>query len=515
MTPELSVVNTLNNSSRFASPCCAAHSALLPVRDENFQIKNLFIYKQPSHRCQILQISKVSPKPHSCAPPPIMTSDTLTMSKLGQEQLLTETLLNHLISKDIATPLPHDSNALTLQSHKMIESALTSRLSSTESEDSFFVCDLGEIKRLYQSWRIHLPRVKPFYAVKCNPNQEILKTLRDLGLGFDCASRSEIDTVLSLDVSPERILYANPCKASSFIKHASEVGVLKSTFDNSDELYKIKRFHPNSELFIRIATDDESAQCRLSTKYGCHLDQVDSLLQTVKELELNLVGVAFHVGSGASDYNSLYKAIRDSKYVFNRVEEMGLPSLKVLDVGGGFQYHSFVQAAEVVNYSLQEFFPREAFSELQVIAEPGRYFVSTALTLATNVIAKRRPNNDNTSSMIYVNDGVYGNLNCILFDHQVPTPKILFHSNSYHYNSATSSDHCIPDKIENKISMWGPTCDGLDCIKNNYYLKYDLDVGDWIYFPNLGAYTSTAATQFNGFQQFSDFIYIDSEAAYN
>lgn len=238
------------------------------------------------------------------------------------------------------------------------------------------------------------------------------------------------------------------------------------------------------------------------------MERVDSLLECIKTLGLNLVGVSFHVGSGASDFSSLYKAVRDARIVFDKaVNDYGLPELKTLDVGGGFQLESFKESSAVLRLALDEYFPES--SKVDIIAEPGRYLVASAFTLSANVIAKRKLNE--AESMIYVNDGVYGNMNCILFDHQEPTPRTLWHDNNYHYDDFDSTSPNPITTCPYKVSMWGPTCDGLDCITKEYYMKHDLVVGDWLYFPRLGAYTSSAATPFNGFDQTADIIYINSE----
>lgn len=406
--------------------------------------------------------------------------------------------------------VPHE------QAHDLIFNALKERIDAINEEtcepgdeNSFFVCDLGEIRRLYKNWQTQLPGIQPFYAVKCNPDMQMLREMASLGANFDCASKAEIEKVLSLGVSPERIIYANPCKASSFIRYAAKNKVLKSTFDNVEELHKIKKYHPESQLLLRISTDDSTAQCRLSTKYGCEMENVGMLLEAVKKLGLNLVGVSFHVGSGASDFTALHQAVRDARTVFDQARDaFGLPELKILDVGGGFQFESFNESSFVLKESIKQFFPRDTFEDLRIIAEPGRYFAATAFTLAANVIGKRTLSA--RESMIYINDGVYGNMNCILFDHQEPTPRTLFHNNEFHYHdNDSSSKHSSPSK--HKVSIWGPTCDGLDCITKEYYIKYDLVAGDWLYFPNLGAYTSSAATPFNGFEQTVDTIYINSQ----
>lgn len=431
-----------------------------------------------------------------------------SLKKVDTTESFLEKFLEDLKNDVDISRLPHE------QAHAQIFQALRQRVDMISNEtcapgeeNSFFVCDMGEIERLYKNWKVELPRVQPFYAVKCNPDLKIINKLASLGANFDCASKLEIDKVLSTGVSADRIIYANPCKAASFIRYAANNNVLKSTFDNVEELHKIKKFHPGSELFLRIATDDSTAQCRLSTKYGCEMERVDSLLACVKELGLNLVGVSFHVGSGASDFSSLYKATRDARIVFDKAtKDYGLPPLKVLDVGGGFQLESFKEASAVLRLALEEYFP--VSSNVEIIAEPGRYLVASAFTLAANVIAKRKLND--VESMIYINDGVYGNMNCILFDHQEPTPRTLWHRENFHYDDFESACPQPKETCPYKVSMWGPTCDGLDCITKEYYMKHDLVVGDWLYFPNLGAYTSSAATPFNGFDQTADIIYINS-----
>ncbi|KAK5780564.1 ornithine decarboxylase SPE1 PWA37_003202 [Arxiozyma heterogenica] len=412
----------------------------------------------------------------------------------------------------------HDPNLHTLphqSDHIGIFNTLKQRINSINDdtcspgeENSFFVCDMKELRNLYKNWKVELPRVQPHYAVKCNPQPELLKVLASLGVNFDCASKREIDTILKLGIEPHRIIYANPCKVGSHIRYAQQNGVEMTTFDNAEELHKIKKFHPSAKLFLRIATDDTTAQCRLSTKFGAHLSAIPELLQTVKDLELNLVGVSFHVGSGASDFSSLYKATRDARWVFDiAVNEFGLPPLKTLDVGGGFQLTSFQESSKVLRLSLDEFFPENC--GVNIIAEPGRYFAETTLTLATHIIAKRKIDND--QAMIYINDGVYGNLNCILFDHQEPTPRILYSNNKFHYDDFNSTSAVPTPSHPYKVSIWGPTCDGLDCITKEYYMRHDLVVGDWLYFPNLGAYTSSAATPFNGFDQHVDTIIINED----
>lgn len=401
-------------------------------------------------------------------------------------------------------------------SSTLIGSALSDHVSSIDheicepgEEDSFFVCDLGEVQRSYQYWKSKLPLVQPFYAVKCNTNIEVLKLLAQLGANFDCASKSEFDTILSLGISSDRIIYANPCKTNSFIRSSLKVGISLTTVDNEAELRKMKKYHPTCGILIRIATDDETAQCRLSTKFGCSLrTAIEDLLPLAKSLNLNIEGVAFHVGSGAKDFDSIRKAILDSKTIFKVGSDLGF-NMKTLDIGGGFERSTFEESSAMVKISLDEFFPQEYVENygINVIAEPGRFMVADSFTLATHVIA-RRDLADGTA-MIYTNDGVYGNMNCILFDHQHPLAHVLT-SKGKNYYGREKTDSQVKIKDSYTFSIWGPTCDGLDCISSNTTLSWDVDVGDWLYFPNLGAYTLAASTSFNGFKAEAEVIYVRS-----
>jgi ornithine decarboxylase len=319
--------------------------------------------------------------------------------------------------------------------------------------------------------------------------------MANLGTGFDCASQAEIELVLNLGVDPSRIIYAQPCKTKSYIRYAAEHGVKLMTFDNTDELYKIKAAFPEAELVLRILTDDSASLCRLSAKFGASLDHTEKLLNLAKALDLNVVGVSFHVGSGASDPESFVKAVQDARTVFDQATINGF-ELKLLDVGGGFEDGTFELFAGVLKVALEEYLP----PHIRVISEPGRYYVANAFTLAANVIARRDVWDELTGEqayMLYLNDGAYGNFSNIIFDHQHPTAKVL-------HSAAGVQQPTI-------YSIWGPTCDGIDLITERCNLPALLDVGDWLSFENMGAYTKCSATRFNGFTDKHEVIYTSSE----
>ncbi|KAI1477987.1 pyridoxal-dependent decarboxylase [Daldinia eschscholtzii] len=439
----------------------------------------------------------------------------MVMATAAVERLAPYHFDNHILRKNFFFDQHHQNNGAVI-AKQLIGDALRQRVENIDhescepgDEDTFFVGDLGEVYRQHMRWKKNLPRVKPFYAVKCNPDPKVIQLLAGLGTGFDCASKSEIEQVLNMGVDPARIIYAQPCKTNSYVRYVANRGVKQMTFDNADELRKIAKLFPDAELFLRILTDDSSSLCRLSLKFGASLDSTDELLALAKELGLNVVGVSFHVGSGASDPLAFLKAVRDADVVFKQAYAHGF-DLHTLDVGGGFSGDTFEDMARVLRDALDEYFP----PHINIIAEPGRYYVSSAFTLACNIIARRTiddPTTGKTSYMAYINDGLYGNFSSIMFDHQNPVAKVLRAGNRTYYNTILADN--LPEGVGAGIeySIWGPTCDGIDRITESIHFPHELNVGDWLYFEDMGAYTKCSATKFNGFSDSHDVIYVCSE----
>nr|XP_046272558.1 ornithine decarboxylase-like isoform X2 [Scatophagus argus] len=372
-------------------------------------------------------------------------------------------------------------------------------LGSKDSEEPFFVANLDSLLQRHLRWINNLPRVKPFYAVKCNNMPAFLRMLSALGTGFDCASKSEIQLALSLGVTPDKIIYAHTTKPLSHIKYACTHGVNMMTFDSEDELLKISRCHAKAKLVLRIAVDDSKSIVRLSSKFGARLETVDKLLERAGELALEVIGVSFHVGSGCIGSLAFKQAIADARHVFDKADLLGF-QMSLLDIGGGFPGRDnfetkFEEFAEVINGALDEHFPPD--SGVQVIAEPGRYYVESAFTLAANVIAKKVVKKDkdehsdgegspDTVMMYYLNDGVYGSLSCLIND---PTHTEV---EPYLHRAVESSEQRY------RSIIWGPTCHSGDKVTDNYWIP-ELQMGDWLLFDNMGAYSVSFCTDFNGF----------------
>jgi diaminopimelate decarboxylase len=321
--------------------------------------------------------------------------------------------------------------------------------------DAFYVVDLAEVARKHSEWMKELGgRVRPYYAVKCNDDPKIVATLASLGAGFDCASRGEMSMVLGLGVPASDIIFAHPAKQPSHITYAQTKGVTRMTFDNADELRKIAATYPGAEVVLRILTDDSASVCRLGLKFGAPLSEVKPLLELAKELNLTVAGISYHVGSGNGKAESFGDAVRDARAAFNIAESLGM-KLRLLDIGGGFpgselgaapgaerlsqsaadatnpysKHPTFRVIASHVRAALDKHFPDGC--GVEIIAEPGRFFVKSSHVLAVNVVGKRLTMDEATNDGVtrrynyYVNDGLYGSFNCIMYDHVTCAPSLL------------------------------------------------------------------------------------------
>ena len=337
------------------------------------------------------------------------------------------------------------------------------------------------LKKQYERFVRHLPNVAPYYAIKANPDPEVIKTFIRLGTGFDVASAAEMNRVLDLGASPEKIIFANTIKSNEDIAAAYKRKVKFMTFDNEPELYKIAKHCPGAKVLVRIKVDNVGSTVELSLKFGADPDQAIFLLKKSKSLGLSPAGVAFHVGSQCINVENYLQALDISSVIFEEAKQVGL-DLDLLDIGGGFpikhfdsdDHISFKDIAKTIRKKMRRLFDKK----VKFIAEPGRFFVGPAGTLVTQVIGRTFRNNKN---YYYLNDGVYADFSGIVFDHC-----------RYEFKSLRRGQKFLS-------TLAGPTCDSFDTISLNEDLP-EMEVGNVVYVKNIGAYScASAVPAFNGF----------------
>ena len=362
---------------------------------------------------------------------------------------------------------------------------------SSDLETPHIVINLHTIRKNYLKLKDSFPYARIYYAMKANPGEPVLKMLAAEGSNFDIASRYELDQILALGVSPDRLSYGNTIKKAKDIKYFYDKGVRMFATDSKDDLKNIAKYAPAARVYVRILLESSTtADWPLSRKFGCHPDMAYDLLVQARDSGLTPYGISFHVGSQQRDIGQWNDAIAKTKYLFNSLEEEEDIKLSMINMGGGFPA-SYVEptndlkeyASEITRY-LQDDFGEEI---PEIILEPGRSLVADSGILTSEVVLISRKNNTALCRWVYCDTGKFNGL-------------IETLDESIKYPIVTTKDK--PGCKESEVILAGPTCDSMDIMyeDSKYKLPTDLKQGDKLYFLTTGAYTSTYASRcFNGF----------------
>ena len=349
------------------------------------------------------------------------------------------------------------------------------------------VIDHEIIRRNYAEFRKHLPKVQGYYAVKANPAPEIIRTLYKAGASFDVASLPEfmlayrqikhLPARQRQDFIWDKIVYANPIKPKETLRALNKYKPLV-TFDNRAELHKIKQYAPQAGLVVRLRVPNTGSMVELSSKFGCDPGEAVDLITEAFRIGLVVEGISFHVGSQCTNFENFVQALNMSAAVMKEAGSRG-HEIKILDIGGGFpvRYNRHVKPfsilAKFINTEIKRLFPKD----IEILAEPGRFFVATAATSIARVVGKAVRDG---KTCYYIDDSVYHTFSGFIFDHC-----------QYHFKAFKKGKTEV-------CAVFGQTCDGLDTISQAEELP-DLEIDDLLYSENIGAYSNASSTWFNGF----------------
>lgn len=349
------------------------------------------------------------------------------------------------------------------------------------ASDPVMFCDLSDVVWKMAFWREHMPRVHPYYAVKCNNDPLLLLTLARLGAGFDCASQAEIESVLGFN---SRLIYAQPVKFVPHLKYAQANGVDLMTFDRASELEKIREFYPAARLLIRIRYDAKDVLFKMGNKFGCDPAEGPALMRMAKAMGLQVVGTSFHVGTGCNDIDSYRLALLECQTLMDYGREVLGFAMSIVDIGGGFhgtRENNFRDIARVINGALEDFFPDPT---LHVMAEPGQFFTTSAFTLFATVQASRFVAGLGCQEYI-INEGVYNTFRSC--------PEIL-----EFLKIEAAGKRGIENEVLIKSIILGQCPDERDFITGAAMLPV-MAVGQVIVFRNMGSYSLAMRSSYGKF----------------
>lgn len=345
---------------------------------------------------------------------------------------------------------------------------------------------------------VHAFPGETMFAVKTNPEEAVLRALYHAGVkAFDAASIEEVRLVRKV-AKKARIYFMHPVKAPEAIREAYiTYGVRDFVLDTEDELLKIVRetdLASDLNLYIRLSLPrNGKSAIDFSSKFGAVPDEAIRLLQKSRPVAQKL-GLCFHVGTQTTDASVYARAVDKAAAV---IRKSGV-KVDVLDVGGGFPVRytdGEVPSMETCIETIKAALAKANLSNIALLAEPGRALVAEGGALIVRVELRK-------GNTLYINDGTYGGL----FD-AGPMLKTRFPAR------AIASDEDFGEETA-PFRFAGPTCDSLDIMEGPFVLPADIDMGDWIEIGNLGAYSRSLRTNFNGFGG-SDVLCVYSENARN
>ncbi|PZO86148.1 MAG: pyridoxal-dependent decarboxylase [Micavibrio aeruginosavorus] len=324
------------------------------------------------------------------------------------------------------------------------------------------------------------------YAVKCNPDERVLRALIAGGVdSFDCASIGEIELVRG--IKPDATIYfMHPIKARESIREAYfDHGIRAFVLDSVDELKKILEETQNASdltLFVRMAVPKQKVATDFSAKFGAPPVLATELLAMARKSCAHL-GLSFHVGTHCLDTGAYSNAVKVAAGV---IKASGV-NVEALDVGGGFPADldpanpppPLSQFISAVTDALKS----ENMEGIELLCEPGRGMVASGGQLVVRVEARR-------GDLLYINDGAYGGI----FEGG-PAVDLPYPSRMIRAKGPAASALMVPFRFA------GPTCDSVDMLKGPFPLPEDIREGDFIVLDQLGAYGEVSRTPFNGFDK--------------
>lgn len=355
-----------------------------------------------------------------------------------------------------------------------------------EHESPFLLLDMSAVRKQYRRLQALLPMVRHHFAIKAFRHPAVIAAVDECGGYFDVMTNSDIDLVRMRNVGPERCIHTNPIKKSADIDYARAFGIDTFVVDNFSEVDKFSGHAGDIRLLIRLSFRNPGAKSDLSYKFGIQPDEACQLVDYVLKKGLKVAGFSLHVGSQIDTAQAYVEAIEQARKLIDEVESTYHIRLEILDIGGGFpvDYTEPMPTLEDIASAISELL-RPLSRRLRILSEPGRFVVAPAGTLIVRVVGRSiregRP-------WYYIDDGLYGSYSNVIFE-QV-TPPIL----TLKELRQDGLGELAPAVIA------GPTCDSVDVITKDCPMP-DLEIGDFIVSPRMGAYTSASATEYNGIER--------------
>ena len=234
------------------------------------------------------------------------------------------------------------------------------------------------------------------FAVKSNPNIAILNVMAKLGSGFDIVSQGELERVLAAGGDAAKVVFSGVAKSHQEIARALEVNIRCFNVESEAELLRINQIAGEmgkiAPISLRVNPDvDAHTHPYISTglkenKFGVSVEQAREVYKLAATLpNIKIVGMDCHIGSQLTELQPFLDAVDRLIVLMEQLKQDGI-ALKHLDLGGGLGVTYTDEAPpHPTDYAKALWEKLSAFSELEIIVEPGRAITANAGILVTKV----------------------------------------------------------------------------------------------------------------------------------
>jgi diaminopimelate decarboxylase len=362
---------------------------------------------------------------------------------------------------------------------------------------------LSNFKRLIQAFSDKTSlNLRIYYAMKANPNQDILRILRENGAYLDAVSPGEVDKALQAGYPKKKILYTGTSVSMDDISQVFKQEGIIVNIDAEEQLELMKeardRWFKNKKILVSVrwnpgvgtgfspktVTAGIKSDSGMPIKFGVDEKRVIPVFQKAKGYGFIPAGLHQHIGSGwiREDFETVQWAVHKMIQMALKVESEGF-SLEFLDFGGGFgpQYSPRQEIFPIKDYAecICREIEKSGLRIKTIAVEPGKYLVGDAGILLVKVEYLKK-NYGNIFAC--VNAGTFNT---------VPRPAIYVEANHHIINCSE-----LQSEKKAKITVAGNLCETGDVFGKEIEMPLPKR-GDILAVLCAGAYCRSMASHFN------------------
>ncbi len=354
-------------------------------------------------------------------------------------------------------------------------------LEALGQRDCAYVYQLDAVRAAAAALRVVTAVSRFHYAVKANPNPQVLRAVRAAGIDFECVSPGEVSRVLELcaDLDPRRVLYTPNFASREEYRWALERGV-QVTIDSLHALIEWGEMFRDREIFVRVDTGVGAGHhhhvrtAGAHAKFGVPLAELERLMREAQRHHAKVVGLHSHVGSGILEVATWEHTARQLADVAQRFGEV-----RIIDIGGGLGVpeRSDQRGLDLGKLDTLLAAVRAEHPGLEIWMEPGRFLAAAAGVLLARVTQVKTK-------------GAVRYVGCATGMNSLIRPALY---GAYHEIANLTR---LDDPAGELVNVVGPICESADVLGHDRLLPTTRE-GDVLLIANAGAYGHAMSSCYN------------------